>query len=109
MTWRPLPSSTPGVARGFKYDNGQVHIGTWQDCAAIVEHNKAMQNRDRRTSHRATHEGPVAKIPLVVIEQWGHELGFPVDALPPTERRAFITRKLRDGDWKYLKSTSEAL
>lgn len=107
MTWRPLPSSTPGVSRGFKYDEGKIIIGTSQDCRGIIEYNKAMQNRDRRSTRHG--EGPVAKIPLVVIEAWGRELGFPVTALPTEQRRQFITRKLRDGDWKYLKTTSEAL
>lgn len=110
MSWLPLPSAHPGaINRQWKTEpGGEVTIHATQDVTPIIEQNKAMQTRDMPSRKMRSME-PVASIPLVVIEQWGRELGFPVFSLPPAERRAFITKKLRCGDWRHMKTTSERL
>ena len=87
-------------------DDGRVVRATEriQDCEAILEENKRMQNGEKQVGDwRLT-----SQIPLVIIEKWLNEAWMRGQVGLKMADREFdeiIMRKLRDPDWKWLRTT----
>lgn len=83
--------------------DGDLTVHTWQDVEDIIERNKALRSIPQK-SDWARH---VASIPLNVINQWLQEewergnVGLKMSG---PEFDALIARKLRDPDWRHLRT-----
>ena len=77
-----------------------------QDCEDIVARNKALQGAPQRGDFRH-----VASIPNVVIVRWlNEEWARGNNVMPFTPAfDAVIARKLRDPDWAFLRTDSQAV
>ena len=75
-----------------------------QDCEAIIDDNKRMQNGERQVgSFRMT-----SQIPLIFIEKWlneEHARGNVNLKFADREFDKIIFRKLQDPDYKWLRTT----
>ena len=71
-----------------------------QDVEPILERNKALQTMPQR-SDWGRH---IASIPNVILERWIHEEGVNYLGLPGEEFARLIRRKLRDPDWRHLRT-----
>jgi len=97
----------PGVDVGFHLDsNGHdLTIAHSQDVEAIIEHNKALQSMPQR-SDWGRH---VASIPNVIIMQWLDEearRGNTSLRMFTPEFDELVARKLKDPEWRYLRTDS---
>ena len=97
-----------GVSTIYHVDdaNGRVVLATErvQDCEDILDDNKRMQNGERQVGDMRL----TSQIPLVVIELWLREAwdrGQVGLMLADREFDEIIFRKLRDPDWKWLRTT----
>jgi hypothetical protein len=80
--------------------DGVVHVERIQDVEPILERNKALQSIPQR-SDWGRH---IASIPNVILERWIHEEGVNYLALPGEEFARLIRRKLKDPDWRHLRT-----
>ena len=84
--------------------NGEdLTIAHTQDVETIIEHNKALQSLPQR-SDWGRH---VASIPNVILTRWLNEewtRGNTTIQLFGPEMDALVERKLRDPEWKYLRT-----
>ena len=82
---------------------GQIAIERWQDVEDIIELNKAVQN----TPQRSDWGRHVASIPNVILEKWlneeYHRGNVGIKLFGP-EMDALVERKLKDPDWKWLRT-----
>ena len=75
----------------------------WQDVEDIIENNKALQN----TPQKSDWGRHVASIPNVILERWLNEeldRGNVGLRLFSKEFDEIIARKLKDPDWKWLRT-----
>ena len=99
-----------GVISTFHYDpDGEKStVETTQDVEPILERNKALQNQDDGYSPSREWRR-IASIPLVVAQQWMKEDGVNWLALPRRERQIYLRRKLRDPQYRYLRTSAGPL
>ena len=74
-----------------------------QDVEAIIENNKRLQNTEQK-SDWGRH---VASIPNVILEKWLNEeldRGNTTIKLFGPEMDALVARKLKDPDWRWLRT-----
>jgi len=86
----------------LRMDGRDLVVHSFQDVEDIVEHNKWLQNEPQRGDLRH-----VASIPLNIINQWLNEewAHGNVDLrMSGHEFDAMIARKLRDPDWRWLRT-----
>jgi hypothetical protein len=91
------------VALDLRFDGRDVTVGTHQDVEDIIEHNKVLQTLPQK-SDWGRH---VASIPLNIINQWLNEewaRGNVGLRLAGPEFDALVARKLRDPDWRFLRT-----
>lgn len=89
----------------FHFDGDKMHIETYQDVEAILEHNKELR-KERQKSDWGRH---VASIPNVIMVKWLNEewsRGNTSITLFGPEMDALVERKLKDPEWAYLRTDS---
>lgn len=88
----------------FHPDGDRFHIEQIQDVEPIIERNKALRSEAQR-SDWGRH---VASIPNVILTRWYNELaqGNPNITLFGAEMDEYVARKLKDPEWKYLRTDS---
>lgn len=77
-----------------------------QDVSGILDKNKADQN-DSSFNNGFTPEGDmkhVARVPLLVLEQWAREAGIHKKDVYGKDMNEVIRRKLNDPDNKFLRT-----
>lgn len=77
-----------------------------QDVSAIIDMNKADQN-DRSFRNGFTTEGDmkhVARVPLLVLEQWAKEAGIPKKEVYGKKMNDVVRKKLNDPDNRFLRT-----
>jgi hypothetical protein len=82
---------------------GDLTVHSYQDVEAIIERNKRLQG-EAQMSDWGRH---VASIPLNIVNQWLNEewaRGNVSLTFGAKEFDALIQRKLRDPDWKFLRT-----
>ena len=85
-------------------EDGGFSIAYEQDCQDIIDANKEKASYGRDYYVSKDQEGEyhkVGSIPLNIWFQWLNEDG--VDAFAPGNEE-YLTRKLNDPEWKYLKT-----
>ncbi len=82
---------------------GKMVFRRSQDCTAIVEKNKRIQNEGQRVIEELGERE--ASIPLVIVMHWKKAYG--VDVFNPNHEPA--VRRLLNGDYAYLRTTSKPL
>ena len=100
-------SGTPVMLRPhFDADGDRFAVEHAQDCEDIVERNKVLQAEPQRGHFRH-----VASIPNVIIVRWlNEEWARGNNVMPFTPAfDAVIARKLRDPDWAFLRTDSQAV
>lgn len=85
--------------------DGVLHVTRTQDVEPYLDINKAMQNAPQSRWLKGFHH--IATIPNVILEKWMTEEGAPVLSMTKEEFGRFIRRKLRDPDYRYLKTTDK--
>lgn len=93
------------VATRFHYDSGddRVYLSSTQDVEPILELNKAMR-AERQRSDWGRH---IASIPNIICLKWLHEEWAKGNVGLRYLSREFdelVERKLRDPEWKYLRT-----
>ena len=98
------PRLRSGVATRLMLDGaGALTVHSYQDVEAVIERNKRLRG-EAQNSDWGRH---VASIPLNIINQWLHEewargnVGLTLGA---KEFDALIARKLRDPEWRFLRT-----
>ena len=81
--------------------DGLIHFERLQDVEPILDNNKRLQNEPQRPGDLKH----VASIPNVVLEKWCNEDGVNIFAFGQAEFARYVTKKLNDPDWRYLKTT----
>ena len=77
-----------------------------QDVGGIIEANKRDQNdRDFNNGYTPSRDMKhVARIPLLVLEQWAKEAGIPKRKIYGKEMNEIIRKKLNDPDNRFLRT-----
>jgi hypothetical protein len=91
------------VATRLKMDNGDLIVERVQDCEPILERNHYLRG-ERQKSDVMRH---VASIPCVILERWFNEelqRGNTTIKLFGPEMDKIVQKKLRDPDWKWLRT-----
>ena len=86
-------------------DNGDLHVQRIQDVEDVIENNKRLQG-EKQNSEWGRH---VASIPVVFLERWLNEewqRGNTTIRLFGSEMDKLVERKLKDPDWKWLRTDS---
>lgn len=89
----------------FIADGDKFHVERSQDVEDIIERNKALQTMEQR-SDWGKH---VASIPNIFLEKWineEHARGNVGIRLFSPEMDALVARKLKDPDWRWLRTDS---
>jgi hypothetical protein len=84
-------------------DEGKITACTWQDVEPILERNAALRSEPQR-SDWGRH---VATIPNVILLRWLNEeyaRGNISLRMFTKEFQELVARKLRDSEWKYLRT-----
>ncbi len=81
-------------------NDGDLTVRHYQDCEDIIESNKRLQNEPQKCDW-GRH---VARIPNNILLKWMLEEGVPVFGMPAHEWDRFLKRKLRDPDWRDLRT-----
>lgn len=84
-------------------DNGDLIVERTQDCAPILDRNAQLRG-ERQKSDWGRH---VASIPNVIMERWLNEelaRGNTTIKLFGPEMDKIVARKLRDPDWRWLRT-----
>jgi hypothetical protein len=87
----------------LRMDGRDLVVHSYQDVEDIIEHNKALQTIPQH-SDWGRH---VASIPLNIINQWLQEeweRGNVGLKLSGPEFDAMVARKLKDPDWRFLRT-----
>jgi hypothetical protein len=91
------------VATRLQLRDGDLTVERVQDVEDIIERNKALQGEPQR-SDWGRH---VATIPVIFLERWlneEHGRGNTELRLFTPEFDALIKRKLRDPEWRFLRT-----
>lgn len=100
-----------GVLETYDYDGdtGTMHFKRVQDCTTVIDDNKEWQASEQNWRKKDDKWIRFASIPMIVVEQWMKE-GINV-LLAETDRKGVpnehmrrVLLKLRDPDWKFLKT-----
>lgn len=86
--------------------DGTVYAKRVQDVESIIENNKEL----RKEAQRSDWGRHVASIPNVILERWlneAWEYGNTSIKLFGAEMDALVERKLKDPEWKYLRTDSQ--
>lgn len=83
------------------FEDDKFVFGRTQDVEPILDANKAFQNNRQTGDFRL-----IASIPVVILERWIIEDGVNYLAIDKLEFSQLIRRKLRDPDWKWLRTSS---
>lgn len=92
-----------GVRTRLRFHDGRIAVHSFQDVEAIIERNKALQTMPQR-SDWGRH---VATIPNNILLVWLNEewaRGNTTLKLFGPEFDALVARKLRDPDWRFLRT-----
>ena len=92
-------------------ETGTIAFKRWQDCEDIIENNKRLQNEPQKCG--SFHH--VADIPCVIFEKWlAEELDWKNDPrgsykwlMSRDGIKNMIKKKLRDPEWRWLKTTDK--
>jgi hypothetical protein len=94
-----------GITEHFDVVNGRAVIKTSQDTNGIIDHNKSDANNAKTNWQGDMHH--VARIPMIVIEQWRNELKaaglHDTNPLSRNNKNFFIS-KINNGDFKSLRT-----
>lgn len=80
-----------------------ITFARWQDVEDIIDNNKRLQN----TPQKSDWGRHVASIPNVILEQWlneEHRRGNVSLKLYSSDFDKIIDRKLKDPDWRWLRT-----
>jgi hypothetical protein len=99
----PKSAASPLFKRLVR-DGNKGYVELEDDVEAVIENNKRLQNepQDKKSSFRH-----VASIPNIFINQWLNEeyaRGNVGIKLFGPEMDALVARKLKDPDWKWLRT-----
>ena len=86
-------------------DNGDLHVQRIQDVEDIIENNKRLQGEKQKCEWGRW----IAEIPVIFLEQWLNEewqRGNTTIRLFGPEMDKLVERKLKDPDWKWLRTDS---
>jgi len=84
-------------------DDGKVIASTWQDVEPILERNAAL----RGEPHKSDWGRHVATIPNVILLRWLNEeyaRGNVALRIFTSEFQELVARKLRDPEWRFLRT-----
>lgn len=98
-----------GVTEIFHYDEltKDVHIETRQDCAPILDLNRALQNDDDYTKNGIKNEmWNYAFIPIVVQLKWLMQYGPENDPMRKGNGKLLFSL-LNSREWRHLKRTNK--
>lgn len=106
-----------GVVETFSYDaaNDAMTLTRTQDCTAIIERNKALQNDNShwRNNAKLCENGIdmrlFACIPVVIEEKWLREDGIRLDQIQDPDMRKAALRKINSSEWRWLKASDVKL
>ena len=94
-----------GITEHFGVVDGRAIIKTSQDTNEIIDHNKRDANSSSTSWSGDMHH--VARIPMIVIEQWRNELKasglHDTNPLSKSNEKFFIS-KINNGDFKSLRT-----
>ena len=79
-----------------------------QDVEPIIEQNKRLQTDGDGYSPSRTFKH-LATIPDIIMMMWAQEDGVDLDLLRRGELKDYLMRKLRDPDWRYLRTSGGSL
>lgn len=100
-------SSLGGVNHYWETDSdGNSYVVSVQDVSAILEQNKTRQNDGTGGWNQARDGRSAGFIPTNILQKWADEIGVPFHELFEPEYEPFITRKLNDPDWRYLRTAT---
>jgi hypothetical protein len=102
-----------GVVETFSYDEmtDSMTLTRTQDCTAIIERNKALQNDNSHWRNQAgnTPEGIdmrlLACIPVIVEEKWARDHGVLLSQIHDPDMRKAALRLLNSNEWRWLKAS----
>ena len=83
------------------FEDGDITVERVQDVEPIIDQNKRLQALPQKRAGSFRHIGT---IPNVILERWIVEDGVNYLALSKEEFDRMIMRKLRDPDWKWLRT-----
>lgn len=84
-------------------DGDDLHVETKQDVQPILDSNKAERNANTSRFRRSDDMEHVARIPMVVVEDWINRFGL--NAMSPSEEDTIrITALLNSPEYAYLKT-----
>lgn len=89
-------------SRFHQHNDGSFTVERVQDVEAILDRNKAFQNEPQKKSEFMGHH--IATIPNVIIDKWAMEDGANLLAMDKHEADRYLRKKLRDPDWRWLKT-----
>jgi hypothetical protein len=92
-------SGTP-VITDLTLRGGTLAVRHYQDCEDIIARNKALRGEPQKRDW-GRH---VATIPNNIMLRWMLEEGVPVYGMPAHEWDKFLRKKLRDPDWRDLRT-----
>jgi hypothetical protein len=85
-------------------EGGSITVERVQDVEDIIENNKRLQNEPQSRKSSFRH---VASIPNIFLEKWLNEelaRGNTTIRIFGPEMDALVARKLKDPDWKWLRT-----
>ena len=94
-----------GIIEHFDVVDGRAVIKTSQDTQSIIDHNKQDANSAKTNWQGDMHH--VARIPMIVVEQWRNELKAQGkhDTNPLSKaNNSFFISKINNGDFKSLRT-----
>jgi hypothetical protein len=102
-----------GVTEHFSYDANadSMTLTRTQDCTAIIERNKALQNDGRHWRNNADlcENGLdmrlLACIPVIVEEKWARDHGVFLNRIQDPDMRRAALRLLNSNEWRWLKAS----
>lgn len=102
-----------GVVETFSYDamTDSMTLTRTQDCTAIIERNKALQNDNSHWRNNACLDENgidmrlLACIPVIVEELWLRQYGVRLDQLHDPDMRKAALRLLNSNEWRWLKAS----
>lgn len=89
-------------------DGRLLTVNRVQDVEPILDNNKRLQNLPQSRHSPFRH---IASIPVIVLERWlneEHRRGNLLMRWGSKEFDAMVARKLRDPEWKYLRTDDRA-
>jgi hypothetical protein len=102
-----------GTVDYFSYDamKDSVTLTRTQDCTAIIERNKALQNDNSHWRNQAGNDENgidmrlLACIPVVVEEKWARDHGVLLNQIHDPDMRKAALKLLNSNEWRWLKAS----